>query len=107
MFKFTIVKNLKSTISLDGGMDIELVQVGAAQVDIELDGARIVSVKAPLGVVFAGSCGRLVREDYCDITDLCDLAALRKQLADEQEERDEVLIHTSPRVDMREWRGAA
>lgn len=96
MFKQTLIKDLKSTVNFcDGSDDIELVQVGVAEVDVELRDGVIVRVTAPQGIVFARGGLRVSREDYCDVTDLCDRAAIKKQLASEQEERDEMRIHTS------------
>lgn len=83
---------LKTTIYAEEGMDEVLKQVLAVSADCWIEGGKVVKVVVPDGIVFAGPSGSLVRPDGYNVTYMCDLAAIAKQIADDQEERDEMLM---------------
>ncbi len=80
MTQTATITSLKSTIFADGGMDEVLTQKSPILADCWMEGKRVVKVVAPDGIVFAGPSGELRRPDNFDITDLCDLAQLAREI---------------------------
>lgn len=91
-FTTATLKDLTTTIFADEGFDEVLKQVRPVTGDCWLVGGKVVKVVAPDGIVFAGPSGRLIRPDGFNVTDICDLAQLARDIAAEKAERDEQLL---------------
>lgn len=85
---------LKTTIYTDEGMDEVLVQRGAVTGDCWLEGGHVVKVVAPDGITFAGPSGTLTRPYNFNVTDLCDLAQLARDIRADAAERAAVRFDT-------------
>ena len=85
-----ILSGLTTTIYADDGMDEVLVQERAVSVDCWLDVGRVVKVVAPDGITFSGATGSLRRPSGFNLTELCDLAKLARDISGEREERAEM-----------------
>lgn len=94
---------LSTTIFADEGMNEKLIQVGAVTGECFIEGGKVVKVLASDGVVFAGKGTTLIRPDGYDVTDLCDLAKLAKQIDGDREEREEMALAASPRAEQHQW----
>lgn len=94
--KALIVKDLQIEVSICGGIDIVMKQVQPVTVTCIMDGSKITRVHADDGIEFASEGGLLsVEYKPCfDITELCNKAALERQMRDEQREREEMELHT-------------
>lgn len=91
--KTIVITDQKAVISINGDLDVTLKQVSPIFADCWMSGKFVIKVKASDGIEFAanGICLSLPRNH--NITDLCDLPALAKQITDEQDERDDMQIH--------------
>lgn len=87
MIQSTTISGLHTTIYADEGFDEVLVQTGAVNVDCWISNGRVTRVVAPDGITFSGKAGTLSRPDNFDVTELCDLAKLAKQIEKECDER--------------------
>lgn len=76
------ISALKTTVSLGGGMDIELVQRDAVGVTCMIElGNRPVRIIAEDGIDFIAANGlRVSLQDGADITDLCDINAIEADI---------------------------
>lgn len=83
----TTLTGLSTTIYAAEGFDEVLIQVGAVTGECFIVGGKVVKVLAADGVVFAGKGTTLIRPDGYDVTDLCDLDKLARQIKDEADER--------------------
>jgi len=85
------ISNLKTTVSVGGDIDVELVQRDTVGVTCVIEsGNRPARVIADDGIEFASANGlRVSLQDGADITDLCDLAAIEADIAWLIEERAE------------------
>ena len=83
----TTITGLRAVIYTDEGAEEVLMQTGAVSVDCWLVGGKVVRVVVPDGITFSGKTGTLTRPDNFDVTGLCDLDKLAKQIEDEREER--------------------
>lgn len=83
---------LTTTIFADGGFDEVLHQVGAVTGDCWTVGGKVVKVVAPDGIEFAGPSGRLIRPDGFNVTDICDLTKLARDIAADKVEREEMAL---------------
>jgi len=88
----TTLIDLATTIFADEGMNEVLRQSGAVTADCWMEGGRVVKVTCPDGITFRGPSGTLTRPDNFNVTDLCDLPALARQIAADKVERDEQQI---------------
>ena len=86
----TTITGLSTTIYAEGGFDEVLTQSRPASIDCHYRGSQLVKVTAPDGIVFTGPSGMLSRPYDYDITDLCDLAAVARQVEAEKIERAEL-----------------
>lgn len=87
------LRGLSTTIFTDDGLDEVLVQVGDARGDAWIEGGKVVKVVAADGIVFAGAGTSLIRPAGFKVTDMCDLRALTKQIADRQDAHDDLYLH--------------
>lgn len=87
MIHSTTISGLRTTIFADEGVDEILVQTGAVNVDCWISNGCVTRVVAPDGITFSGKAGTLSRADNFNVTELCDLAKLAKQIEDERDER--------------------
>lgn len=86
----TTITGLKTTIYADDGFDEVLVQTAAVSADCEFIGGQLVRVTAPDGITFSGNGTTITRPDGFDITGLCDLAAVARQVEAKKVERAEL-----------------
>lgn len=89
MIHSTTISGLRTTIFADEGMDEVLVQTSAVNVDVWIKERRVTCVLAPDGITFSGQSGTLSRPDNYNVTGLCDLEALLRQVMLEKREREE------------------
>lgn len=91
------VGGLKVSISLDGGIEIEMVQLSPVTVTVVLDGAIVSCVHADEGIEFVSDGGllSLSYKNGANITELCDRKVLAKRLRDMAEENEAMLIHVT------------
>jgi hypothetical protein len=87
---------LTTTIFADEGFDEVLKQVGAVTGDCWMVGRKVVKVVAPDGIEFSGPSGRLIRPDGFNVTDICDLEQLARDIAASKAERDELALDGQP-----------
>lgn len=89
------VRGLKSTVSINDGLNVDLLQFGVASASCWFNGAaprgRIYKVTADDGIDFMHASGmRLSLAAGADITELCDIEAMAKDIAWLVEERAEL-----------------
>jgi len=93
--KATLVKELTVPISIDGGIEIILTQVSPVFVTCIMDGSKVKRVHADAGIEFlsdGGFIGLSYKPGY-EITDICNRAALERQIRAEAEENEAMQAH--------------
>ena|SRR5471032_335463 len=85
------VRGLTATISVHGDLDVTLQQVGVVSVScyIEGRGNKPFKVTADDGIEFGGAGVLLSLPAAYNVTEICDLAALEREIADLVEARAE------------------
>ncbi|MES2262156.1 MAG: hypothetical protein V4724_26850 [Pseudomonadota bacterium] len=84
--KSTTITGRVASVSINGDIDMELAQVGAVFVTCWMVGRGVTKVVADDGIEFASGLISLLLPAGTVITDMCDLPALGRQIAAEQEE---------------------